>query len=176
MDHRKGNKYMSPYLAGFFIGLTLLASFLLVGNGLGATGSITRTIVAVEKAISPSHVDNNGYLAQYGGGETNPFADPLVYQMIGLLLGAFISGLLAKRVKFETNKGPLITDKQRWIFAAIGGVFFGFGARLARGCASGLCLTGGATLSVGAWIAIGMMFFVAYVTAFFIRKTWINVK
>lgn len=35
-------KYMNPYLAGFFLGLTLLATIYITGRGLGASGSVKR--------------------------------------------------------------------------------------------------------------------------------------
>lgn len=173
MAHRKGNKYISPYVGGFFLGLVLLAAFLFIGTGLGGSGALTRVVVAIEKVFSPSHVDSVPFLAAYGGGDANPFADPLVFQLIGLMIGAFVSGLLAGRFKFETNHGPSITEKQRWMFALVGGILFGFGSKLARGCTSGLMLSGGATLAVGAFAAMGVMFLFAYVTAYFVRKLWI---
>jgi uncharacterized membrane protein YedE/YeeE len=48
----------------------------------------------------------------------------------------------------------------------------GLGARLARGCTSGLGLTGGATLSVGSWLFVLAAFAGAYVAAPFLRKAW----
>ena len=43
-------------------------------------------------------------------------------------------------------------DVERVAFALVGGAIMGYGARLARGCTSGLALSGGAVLSVGAWV------------------------
>jgi uncharacterized protein len=42
----------------------------------------------------------------------------------------------------------------------------------ARGCTSGQALTGGALLSVGAWLFIGAAFAAAYVVAFVTRRSW----
>jgi len=36
--------YMNPYLAGIGLGLVLLAAFVLVGRGLGASGAFNSTI------------------------------------------------------------------------------------------------------------------------------------
>ena len=36
------NNYMNPYLAGIFLGLVLLASFLILGAGLGASARARR--------------------------------------------------------------------------------------------------------------------------------------
>ena len=166
-------KYSSPYLAGVGLGLVLLASFFIAGHGLGASGSVMKTIVAVEKAVSQKHVDQNPYLAQYGGGNKNPLKDWYIFEILGVLAGALISGALAGRVKKETNHGPQITKKQRWGFAVLGGVLFGFGARLARGCTSGVALSGGAVLSLGAWITMMAIFIGAYALAWFFRKLWV---
>ncbi len=169
----QAKKYSSPYLAGVGLGLVLLASFFLTGHGLGASGGVMRTIVAVEKTIAPDHVDSNPYLANYGGGEKSPLNNWIVFEILGVLVGGLLSGVLANRFRKETNRGPQITDKQRWGAAIIGGVFFGFGARLARGCTSGVALSGGAALSVGAWITMMAIFAGAYATAYFVRKLWI---
>ncbi|MCP4146707.1 MAG: YeeE/YedE family protein [bacterium] len=169
----KKNKYLSPYLAGVGLGLVLLASFFISGHGLGASGTITRTITAVEKVVAPEHVNNNKYLAKYGGGDTNPLKDWYVFEVLGLLVGGLISGVLGGRMKKETNHGPNITKKQRWVFAVIGGALFGFGARLARGCTSGVALSGGAVLSLGAWITMMSIFAGAYALAYVFRKLWI---
>lgn len=169
----KSKKYLSPYLAGVGLGLVLLASFFISGHGLGASGTITRAIVAVEKAAAPEHVNQNPYLAKYGGGDMNPLKDWYIFEILGVLVGGLVSGVLAGRVKKETNHGPRISPKQRWMFAVIGGALFGFGARLARGCTSGVALSGGASLSLGAWVTMMAIFIGAYGLAYFFRKLWI---
>jgi len=166
-------KYSSPYIAGVALGLVLLFSFYVSGRGLGASGTIMSTVVAVEKVVSQEHVDNNTYLAKYGAGDKNPFNNWLVFEVIGVLVGGLLSGAMAGRLKKETNRGPQISDKQRWIFAIIGGSLFGFGARLARGCTSGVALTGGATLALGSWLTMTAIFAGAYGAAYFVRKLWI---
>ena len=165
--------YSSPYIMGVFLGLILLASFFVTGQGLGASGAFQRTIVAVEKAISPDHVNNNEYLAQYGGGKENPLANYLIFQIIGVFVGGIISGVMSGRFRSEINHGPQITDRQRWLFAVIGGALFGFGSKLARGCTSGVALTGGAALSLGSWVTMLAIFAGAYATAYFVRRLWI---
>jgi uncharacterized membrane protein YedE/YeeE len=169
----KSKPYASPYLMGVGLGLVLLAAFFFTGHGLGASGAITRSIVAVEKVVAPQHVNNNGYWKKYGGGEKNPLDSWLIFEVLGVVVGGLVSGAMTGRLKKETNKGNQISNKQRWMFAVLGGALFGFGAKMARGCTSGLILSGGATLSLGAWIAIVAMFGAAYATAFFVKKLWI---
>lgn len=169
----KSKAYSSPYLVGVGLGLVLLASFFIAGHGLGASGAVMKTIVAAEKVVAQNHVDKNPYLAQYGGGDKNPLKDWYVFEVLGVLVGALISGGLAGRIKKETNHGPRIDKKKRWVFAVVGGMLFGFGARLARGCTSGVALSGGAVLSLGAWITMMAIFIGAYALAWFFRKLWI---
>lgn len=169
----KAKKYSSPYLVGVGLGLVLLASFFITGHGLGASGGVMKTIVAAEKVVSQEHVDQNEYLAQYGGGDKNPLKDWYIFEILGVLVGGLLSGALAGRVKKEANHGPRITKKQRYMYAVLGGTLFGFGARLARGCTSGVALSGGAVLSLGAWITMMAIFIGAYALAWFFRKLWI---
>jgi uncharacterized membrane protein YedE/YeeE len=166
-------KYMNPYLAGIGLGLTLLAAFFLVGRGLGASGAIMRFTAWITSVFTPEHVNSNAYLAKYAGEGVNPFKNWLVFEIVGVVVGGFISGLIARRNKFFTEKGPSISRKTRWIFALGGGMLMGFGARLAYGCTSGQALTGGATLALGSWAFMFAVFGGAYAMAYFVRKLWI---
>ena len=56
--------------------------------------------------------------------------------------------------------------------ALLGGVFMGFGARLARGCTSGQALSGGAVLSVGSWAFMLAVFAGGYALAYSVRRLW----
>jgi hypothetical protein len=166
--------YMSPYLTGLGLGLVLMATFFLMGRGLGASGAMMRTVVAVEKTISPEHTNSNAYLKKYGGGEdANPLKSWLVFEVLGMFIGATLSGIIAGRMKAETFKGPRITENGRLMFALLGGIIFGIGTRIARGCTSGQALTGGATLALGSWVVMLCFFAGAYATAYFFRKQWI---
>jgi hypothetical protein len=92
--------------------------------------------------------------------------------IVGVPLGAFVSAWRSKRLAAVTGRGPNISTRRRWMFALAGGVFMGFGARLARGCTSGLALSGGAVLSVGAWAFMLAFFAGGYALAYIVRKTW----
>lgn len=166
-------KYWSPYVAGVVLGLVLLATFVSMGRGLGASGALMRLTAYAVDQVSPSAVDNNPYLAQYAGGDQNPLQDWLVFEIIGVIVGGLLSGMLAKRLRFKTDKGPHITVPFRLAFAFLGGGLMGFGARLAQGCTSGQALTGGATLALGSWAFMMTMFAAAYAIAYFVRRQWI---
>jgi uncharacterized membrane protein YedE/YeeE len=76
------------------------------------------------------------------------------------------------RAKLETNKGPNISSRTRYLMAFIGGTIMVYGARMARGCTSGQALSGGATLAAGSWLLMFAIFGSAYALAYFVRKLW----
>jgi len=129
-------------------------------------------LVFVQNAIAPDHIDQVPYLLKMAGGNANPLDSWIVFLTIGTVAGGFISGLIGRRVRLETNKGPQIGNTSRWIMAFLGGGLMGYGARLARGCTSGQALSGGAVLSVGSWAFMFAVFAGAYALAYFLRKFW----
>lgn len=164
--------YINPYFAGVLLGIVLFLAFFITGSGLGASGGLNRMVVFFQNIIVPEHIDQVPYLLKMAGGSTNPLDSWIVYLTGGTILGGLISGLLGRRVKIETNKGPRIDNKTRWIMAFIGGALMGYGARLARGCTSGQALSGGAVLSVGSWAFMFAVFIGAYAFAYFLRRFW----
>jgi uncharacterized membrane protein YedE/YeeE len=171
-QHAGPKPYLNPYLAGTFLGIVLFLAFLITGSGLGASGGLNRLLVYVQNSVNPEHIDQVAYLLKMAGGNANPLDSWIVFLTVGTILGGFISGLLNRRVKFETNKGPRIKNGTRWVMAFIGGALMGYGARLARGCTSGQGLSGGAGLSVGSWAFMFAVFAGAYALAYFFRKLW----
>lgn len=166
------DRYWNPYLAGTLLGIVLFASFFITGQGLGASGGLARLVFAVEAAFAPDYVDNHVYLARIAGGTRNALNHWLPWMMLGVMAGGFVSGLLARRVRVETQRGPSISIPTRWVFAVIGGVLVGYAAQLARGCTSGQALTGGAALSAGSWAFMFSVFGGGYLVAWFARRLW----
>jgi hypothetical protein len=164
--------YWNPYLAGLGLGLVLLASFVVMGRGLGASGAVASTITAGLDAVAPAHVAGNPAYAEYLKEGTSPLMDWLVFEVLGVFVGGFLSGLLAHRVTRTVEKGPNITSNKRLMFAFVGGALMGVGAKLARGCTSGQALTGGALLNAGSWAFMLMVFAGAYGLAYFMRRQW----
>jgi hypothetical protein len=162
---------MNPYLAGVGIGVVLLAAFVVMGRGLGASGAFTSVATAGVAAIAPRHAAASAFYAPYlGNGQ--PLQDWLVYEILGVLIGGFLSAKLARRVRFATDRGPHMGGRSRLLLAFGGGAVMGVGAKLARGCTSGLGLTGGATLSVGSWLFVLSAFAAAYAVAPLVRREW----
>lgn len=170
--NRPERPYVHPYFGGMVLGIVLFLAFLLTGNGLGASGAISRIDVLIEDAVAPARVDNTPYLLKMAGGDRNPLDDWIIPVFAGSLVGGLASGLLNGRFKLETNKGPRLSNRARWLFAFIGGAIMVYGARLARGCTSGQALSGGATLAAGSWLVMFAIFAGAYGLAYFVRKLW----
>lgn len=169
----RAKPFVNPYVGGILLGLVLFLSFLITGNGLGASGGLNRLLVVVEDAFWPGHVDNVRYLIDMAGGDRNPLDSWVVFVTLGTIGGGFFAGWRNGRLKVETIKGPQISRETRWLMAFIGGTAMGFGARLARGCTSGQALSGGAVLSVGSWAFMLAVFAGAYALAYFVRRLWL---
>ena len=165
--------YWNPYFGGFLLGILIIFTFYLTGRGLGATGAMKSSVVATVDTISHTHAESNSYYSKFINKDESVLNNWLVFETIGILLGAFISGSLAGRIGLRTQHSPKITKKRRLIFALIGGVLFGIGSQIARGCTSGAALSGMAVLSTGGFITMLSIFGTGFLVAYFFRKNWI---
>jgi uncharacterized membrane protein YedE/YeeE len=168
----KARPYMNPYVAGVGLGLVLLAAFVIMGRGLGASGALSSLVAWGMDLIAPQHARSNPFFLGYLEGEGHPLKSWLVFEVLGVMVGGFISGALAGRVKISVEKGPRISARGRYFLAFFGGSLMGIGAKLARGCTSGQALTGGSLLNVGSWAFMLMVFAGAYALAYFLRRQW----
>ena len=170
----KSAKYLNPYIGGVLLGLVLLAANFVSGRGLGASGAIKSTIVATMTTVAPAASENTAFVKEFreshGG---NPMKTWLVFEMLGVIIGGFLSGALAGRLKLKVEHSPRITSKRRLAFALAGGILFGFGSQLGRGCTSGSALSGMAVLSLGGFITMMAIFGTAFAFAYLFRKNWI---
>ncbi len=166
-------EYWPPYIAGVGLGLTLLATFVVMGDGLGASGGFTRYLVAIIAWVAPHYASSNPYWSLYFQPGQSPLIDFLVFELIGVAVGGFVSGWLAGRLGVAVDKGPHISRRARYALALGGGILTGIGARLARGCTSGLALSGGAVLSAGAFIFMMSVFAAGFIGAYFLRRCWL---
>lgn len=162
-----------PVFSGVLIGFSMILAWVIAGRGIGASGSLTRIVASIQHWIAPVMTTKSEYFTPYFAHGANPLNDYLIYLMVGILLGAHVGGRLGKQVRLEVQRGPRISDTGRLLLALAGGVLTGFASRLARGCASGEGLVGGAELSVGAWVFLLCTFAGGFATAYFVRKQWI---
>lgn len=166
-------KFWNPYVAGVVLGLLFIFTYFVYGRGLGASSFLSRTGTYLWNLVAPHYTQTNPYWSRYFHNGHTPLGNFMIFEVIGVLIGGFWSGRRARRNKFEIHKGPRITNKQRIIFAIIGGFFMGLGARVARGCTSGQGLTGGITLAVGGWLFVLVVFAVGYLSAYIFRRFWL---
>jgi uncharacterized protein len=171
----KEKPYMNPYLAGFFLGLVLLGSIYISGRGLGASGAFKSVAIATVSQVSPEHANEGMFYQEYKStNPRGPMRDWLVFEIIGVAIGAFFSGVLSNRVALKLEKGPRATTGIRVAGALVGGALFGFGSQLGRGCTSGSALSGMAVMSFGGIITMLAIFGGAYALAYFFRRLWLN--
>lgn len=157
-------RYADPVRSGVLLGLVLLASFVVAGRGIGASGAFAASA---------------GRLVEMAGASVvmpPPLADriptgvPLLHdwiflEILGVMLGGFLSAMIAGRLAPHAH-----ADRRRLARALFGGTLMGAGARLAYGCTSGLALTGGALLVTGAWVFIPLAFGTAILVARVARR------
>lgn len=161
----------SPYIVGIGLGLTLLATFYVFGWGLGASSAFSLTAAVGINEISPEFAASLEYFARYLG-SANPLQSWIIYEVGGLLLGAVVGTLLLGRFKLQIDKGEKTGNGARIAAAMAGGVLIGFASRLARGCTSGVVLSGGAQLALSGWIFAISMFISGFIAAKFFRRLW----
>ncbi len=167
----KTAKLWNPYVAGVALGGVMLVSFLLMGRGLGASGTANRLGIAAVNTVAADHVASNELMAPVVS-DSAPLHSWLVFEVLGMFLGGLVAAYTGGRLQRKVVKGPNISTNMRLGFALGGGILMGMAARLARGCTSGQALTGGALLSVGSWVFMFAVFGGGYALAYMMRKEW----
>ena len=164
--------YWNPYLAGLLLGGTLLASFLVLGAGLGASAAPARLGAWLSSCVLPEHTANSGLFGPWVAEGRNPMAYYLVFMFVGTVLGGLFSAVLAGRVRPAVERGPTFGAGPRLLLALGGGVLAGYASRLASGCTSGQALTGGALLLNGSIVFMLCVFIGGYAAAYLVRRQW----
>lgn len=168
---RDPERFWNPYAAGAALGAVLLATYLVMGHGLGASGASYRLGVAAVNAVAPAHVQ--ALPAMASAVEERAALDHwIVFEVLGVLGGGLLGAWTSGRLKREVLKGPSFGTASRIGLAILGGVLMGFAAKLSRGCTSGQALSGGALLSVGSWVFMFSVFAGGYAVAYSVRRQW----
>lgn len=166
---QSASSYMNPLLAGILLGIVLLATFVITGHGLGATGFTTRLTAWIGMYVAPVSTSANDYL----GGmveEGKPLSAWITWQVIGVAIGAVFSAFLAKRIHIQLDGKKFLGGAKRPLTALFGGILAGFGARVAAGCTSGLGLSGAAVLSLAGFTFLGAFFAVGLLMSRFLKE------
>lgn len=170
----KPKPYMNPYFAGFLLGCVLLGAIYISGRGLGASGGVRAIVQYGVQQAAPEHYATTAfYAAQTEAYPKGPLHNWLVFHIIGVLAGAFASGVVSNRVDFKLDRGPHLSVNSRLVSVVLGGMLFGFGSQLGRGCTSGSALSGMAVMSFGGIITMLAIFGGAYMLAYPFRKLWL---
>lgn len=172
LDPSPSRPYWNPYAVGVLLGIVLLATFAVRGRGLGATAAFSAVAAWLTGLVSPEQAATNAVHAKYWN-DGAPLQSWTLFLLVGAFVGALLSGLQGRRLRFTVERGPGVTDRQRLALAFTGGLLAAFGAKLARGCTSGQALTGGSMLSVGSLVFMVAVFASAYGLAYFVRKEWL---
>ena len=109
---QQSKNYLNPYLAGVLLGLVLLTAFFVSGRGLGASGALKSTVVTAVEAVAPGHAENSAFYSEYKESHPKPMKSWLVFEMLGVLVGGFLSGALSGRLKLKVEHSPKITSKR----------------------------------------------------------------
>ena len=171
--HNDPEKYMNPYVAGVLLGIVLMAAFFFSGEGLGGSGAFKDVVKASVVKVAPEYALTTHYFKSAAESDHSPMKSWLVFEVLGILIGGIISGAFAGRLKLKLEHSPTITSKARIIYALLGGMLFGMGSQLGRGCTSGAGLSGMAVMSVSGFLAATAIFGSGYLFAWFFRKLWI---
>ncbi len=173
-NKKKMPRYINPYFGGVLLGLLLLITFFITGRGLGASGAVKSAVVTTVDKVAPTHTEGSTFYSRFLTDNHSPMHNWMVFESLGMLIGGLLSGVLFGRLKkLRIEHSPKITGRTRLIGAAIGGILFGFGSQLGRGCTSGAALSGTAAFSFGGLLVMMFLFGTGYIVAYFFRKLWI---
>lgn len=157
--------------AGLLLGLLNIATFFTADYYLSTSTTFSRAAGMLVGLISPEHVAANAYWQK-----VKPIVDWQFMLVLGIPIGAYLSARLSSTAKFTCALPGIWLNRfgnssaRRWTLGLLGGIFVGFGARMADGCTSGHALSGGLQLAVSSWVFLLAMFASGLVAARFIFR------
>src|SRR4029453_10608407 len=89
--------------AGCRLGLVLLASFVITGRGLGASGAFASAAAGTVAAIAPARAQATPFFASYLREPGGAWQAWLIYEIAGVALGGALSAWLAGRLRRESE-------------------------------------------------------------------------
>lgn len=170
--HGTPRPFWHPLVAGILLGITLLTTFLVTGHGLGASGFFTRLTAAFADWLAPGWAAANAYIGPMVQGGRSPLPSWITWEVVGVVVGALAGSLASGRFRAMVEGGPATAISMRFAYAFGGGMLVGFGGRLARGCTSGLGLSGSATLAVAGFVFLVFFFAAGFAVSYAARRVW----
>lgn len=148
--YKAGLKEAWPYITGaVMLSVFQIVTLATTGNPWGVSGVLANWGAWIFEAVGGS-VDKWYYFSSEGAQavlDRGFLKDPGTMRNLGIISGALFSSLIASGFKIKKIK----TGRQ--VAAAIlGGLFMGYGARIAFGCNIGALYSGIATMSVSGWV------------------------
>ncbi len=121
--------------AGLALGIVNMFAFYTADHYLAVSTTFSRAAGMVVAALAPEHVAANAYWAR-----VKPIIDWQFLLVLGIPLGAFLAARLSRdNVRFDRKLPEAWVNRfgsspaKRWGLGLLGGIFVGFGARLADG-------------------------------------------
>ena len=158
-------KLWSPWAAGALLGLTSIATYVLVDKTIGSSGGI-ENIDSMLLKLFHSSLANSMYFKY----QMPPVVSFQILLFVGMLLGAFMSSIWSKDFKFRMMPDQQWTQIfgpskfKRWSMIFIGGIIIEYAAGIAGGCTSGLAISGTMQLSPAGLIFIVGLFVSGIIT------------
>jgi uncharacterized membrane protein YedE/YeeE len=150
----RATKPLDWRIGGVLLGLLGTAAVALQGP-IGVSTAYVTTEAAIAEQLVPGASQLNVYWKQIGATLT-----PEWYLVVGVLLGALVSAVLARRAgaarpsdipsQWRARFGE--GKRLRFAGAVVGGFLILFGARLAGGCTSGHIISGMSQLAVSGMV------------------------
>ncbi len=169
--HSEVRPLWPPLVAGIALGLALLATFLITGHGLGASGFFTRLTAWIGGEIAPQATQANSYFGAFVKAG-NPLSSWVTWEIVGVAIGALAGALTSGRFRFQVDGARKLGGLLRVALAFGGGLLAGFGARLASGCTSGMGLSGSATLAVAGFLFLVGFFAAGLLVSWAMGRFW----
>ena len=96
MSARTPTPYADPYLAGVGLGLVLLASFVIAGRGLGASGAFATAAATTVQRVAPTRVAVERLVRRRTSDARRLLRDWLVVEIIGVTIGGCYLGVRSR--------------------------------------------------------------------------------
>jgi uncharacterized protein len=184
--HQRGFSHYLPHFGGILLGITILSLGLWyakkyrVSPWITITSVLTGLCIVLGWSLTSWLADNSFDIVQVKSiSFTGPSADTLmglinqpalpytfdIGLVPGVFLGSFVAAIITREFKWQQFTQE--TKQSRYL---IGASMMGFGSMLAGGCAVGAGVTGGALLSITAWLALFCMWLGAGATDWLVDR------